>query len=86
MAHETWTVIYRQGGTKRYRWVRTLDVETEENAQSHVVGLEKMGYRALKVKTAQLETLGMPEGWDADDRRPTELRTDGVQLGAAVPA
>jgi len=63
----TWTVVYRTGGTARCAWHRVLDsYPNETSARSKASEIERMGYRALVFITRQLDAIGMPEGWDSD--------------------
>lgn len=61
----TFTVIYRTGGTKRCTWRRTTPVLTREAANKRRDEVERMGYKAITHKTDELDRIGMPEGWDA---------------------
>lgn len=62
---ETFTVMYRTGGTLRCRWVRCAAVATRAEAVPMVETIERMGYKALVFRTAYLDAVGGPEGWDA---------------------
>lgn len=58
------TVVYRIGGTERCEWRRTTGQTSMTEAMDRKADLEQMGYKALIFKTAVLNTVGMPEGWD----------------------
>jgi hypothetical protein len=58
----TYTVIYRTGGTERFKWNRMLDTFTTHAAATlEAEDVERMGYRALVYNTAKLDAIGMPE-------------------------
>ena len=62
---DTFSVIYRQGGAKRCKWVRINEAyETRAVAQAMVNKLERMGYGAYLRYTDQLDRIGLPIGWD----------------------
>lgn len=61
---KTFTVIYRTGGTANAQWKRVLErFSTREAAQACKAEVERTGRKALIHDTAQLERLGMPEGY-----------------------
>lgn len=62
---ETFTVVYRTGGTENCVWKRSLTVVKSVEAIAIKESLERAGYKALIHKTSQLDKLGMPIGWEA---------------------
>lgn len=58
-----YTVVYRTGGTANCKWNRTV-TGTRAECEKMRTDTEKMGYKALLFKTVQLDSIGMPEGWD----------------------
>jgi hypothetical protein len=62
---KTYTVIYRTGGTARCSWHKTQVQRNREDAYALQRDLEKAGYKALVHDTALLNSVGMPEGWEA---------------------
>lgn len=58
-----YTTIYRTGGTANCKWNRCTSGTYEESKKLQD-GCERMGYKALIHKTAALNSIGMPEGWD----------------------
>jgi hypothetical protein len=64
---QTYAVIYRSGGTHRCTWTRCLVRFTElQKAFDLKEELERMGYKALALRTEVLEAIGMPIGWEAN--------------------
>ncbi len=69
----TWTVVYRTGGTALCQWRRVFDTYTDESAARKVAEeIERGGRCALVFISRQLETIGMPEGWDSSSPRADE--------------
>lgn len=62
---DTYTPIYRTGGTKRCTWRRVEAQPTKEAAQAKAAEIEKMGYKTLIHVTRILNVIGMPTGWEA---------------------
>jgi hypothetical protein len=60
---ETFTTIYRTGGTENCVWKRCLAVLTVAEANEQAAKIERMGYRAIVHRTHILDAIGMPEGW-----------------------
>lgn len=60
----TFTVVYRTGGTLRCVWRRCSAVETMGEANKLFQSLARQGYKALVYRTAELDAIGMPEGWE----------------------
>ena len=64
---DTFSVAYRTGGTARCIWKRTYTQHaTISAAMVEIDAIERMGYKALWYPTSQLDSIGVPEGWDAD--------------------
>jgi hypothetical protein len=65
----TFSVAYRSGGTSNATWTRVLEVyPTREAAQVIVAEIERGGRKALIYKTASLDAIGLPQGWEASAR------------------
>ena len=62
---DTFTVIYRTGGTLRCRWHKTSPKALREDAQALAADLEKAGDKSLVHNTQLLNAIGLPEGWEA---------------------
>jgi hypothetical protein len=60
---ETFTTIYRTGGTERCQWKRCLPLTSEQAACEQAAHIERMGYRAIVHRTHILDAIGMPDGW-----------------------
>lgn len=71
MRTDSFTVVYRTGGSKRCTWHRTKTYPTREAANGAAAEIERMGYKALVHVTRQLDLLGMPVGWDWKDTGDT---------------
>ena len=63
--HESFTVVYRTGGTENCQWRRTSALSSKEAARDLANLNERMGYKSLVFKTGDLDSLGMPTGWEA---------------------
>jgi hypothetical protein len=57
---ETYTVIYRTGGTENFRWLKTLPMQRHE-ALAAKAEIERGGRAARMHKTSLLESIGLPE-------------------------
>lgn len=66
MANNTqFAVIYRTGGTENFKWTRVLEnYRTREAAQTKAAEIERMGYKTLIHRAAQLDSNGLPESYD----------------------
>jgi hypothetical protein len=62
---DTFTTVYRTGGTENCVWKRCLAVPTETEARKQAADIERMGYLAIVHRTHVLDVIGMPEGWTA---------------------
>lgn len=62
---QSWTVVYRTGGTLNCVWKRALPVRTEAEARTLRAQCEVAGYKAIIHDTAVLDVIGVPEGWNA---------------------
>ena len=63
---QTFTVIYRTGGTETFKWNRILtSFEDKQDAIAKKIELEKMGYPSLIHDTHLLDAVGMPETFEA---------------------
>lgn len=60
---ETFTVIYRTGGTINARWHRCATVATIEEAARMRDEIKRGGRKALIHKTHLLDAIGLPQGY-----------------------
>jgi hypothetical protein len=60
---ETFTVVYRTGGTESAKWRKCLPVLSSAEAVALADDIGRMGYKAIIHFTATLEAIGMPTGW-----------------------
>lgn len=66
---QTFTVIYRTGGTENFKWNRVGERYPDRaSAKESAAGLERMGYPSLVHDTKLLDAIGLPESFDADER------------------
>lgn len=62
---KTFSVAYRKGGTAQFSWNRVLEVyATREAANASAQDLGKMGYKSIVYKTADLDSIGLPDTWE----------------------
>lgn len=61
----TFTVIYRTGGTMNARWHRCAAVATIEDARKMQDDIRRGGRKALIHKTNLLDSIGLPSGYEA---------------------
>ena len=59
----SFTVVYRTGGNDNAKWHKSSAYQTREEAEIAKESIERGGRKALVFKTADLEIVGMPEGW-----------------------
>ena len=65
----TFTVIYRTGGTVNFQWHRTLTSERSREAlKTFAAGIERMGYKARVVTLQELAVAGLPHNFIGDMR------------------
>lgn len=62
---KTFTVVYRTGGKLNCEWKRTIPFPLQDEAKKVGREIERGGRKALIFDTAQLNSIGMPVGWDA---------------------
>jgi len=61
----TYEVIYRTGGTHYCTWRKVLNKCTDRSEALQVAkDLERQGYHALVRTTKELESIGLPVGWE----------------------
>lgn len=66
-----YAVIYRTGGRERFQWRRVLtSYASRDAAQEDADMIERMGYKTLIHDAHLLDSIGMPEGWDASGPLP----------------
>ena len=76
-------VIWRNGGTKRFRWQRVLrGFPSREEAQDEADSIIKMGYHAEVREPSSLRH-GLPESWDSKTSASDFRETAG---GWMIPA
>lgn len=63
--HDTFTVIYRTGGTMNARWHRCASVATHEEARKMQDEIKRGGRKALIHNTRLLDAIGLPTGYEA---------------------
>ena len=72
----TYAVYYRTGGTHRCEWRALFDTcQTDKQSLDNIERLERMGYKALRVKTEWFESIGLPIGWE-----PSSVNWDKDQI------
>lgn len=60
----TYAIVYRTGGTHNCTWQRVFEGHADvASANAQAAALERMGYKALVMPTAQLDAIGLPIGW-----------------------
>lgn len=67
MPGKTFTVAFRTGGRENVTWKKTVAFLTRGEAVTAKAGIEKGGRKALLFDTDQLNAIGLPVGWDAND-------------------
>lgn len=65
MKRKSYTVIYRTGGTDNFKWNKALPVDSLGEAVKQKDRLETSGYPALIHDTAAINSVGLPETYDA---------------------
>lgn len=61
----TFAVAYRSGGTRDCKWTRVGDrFASKAIAKETAEKIERMGFKALVYTTAELDSLGLPIGWE----------------------
>lgn len=61
---QSFTMIYRTGGTERCTWRRCLATLDLTEAERQAADCERMGYKAIVHHTDRLNAVGMPTGWE----------------------
>ena len=59
----TYTVVYRTGDPADCKWHQCLPVADRPEANAHRGALELAGIKALVKTTAEVASIGLPEGW-----------------------
>lgn len=63
-----WRILYRVGGRDRCRWVCVLaPYERHAQAMSEAKDIARQGYKVVLMRDKHLQSVGPPEGWEADD-------------------
>ncbi len=63
---ESFSVAYRTGGPALCQWRRVYETfPTREAARACAERTERMGYKSNIYKTAELDRIGLPVGWDS---------------------
>jgi len=60
----SYTVIYRTGGTENFKWHKCVPVGSHADAEEQKQEIERMGYKAIVHKTAEIESIGLPETYE----------------------
>lgn len=78
---ESYTVAYRSGGTHRCYWRRVLVRFTQQGAADMQETIERSGFKALVYKTASLDAIGLPIGWESGlvDYERDEIRISALE-------
>lgn len=71
-----YTVIYRQGGWARFRFV-CLTPCGRDKALEHVKDLERMGYYTLMHETEHLRAIGLPTRFEAHYQTDAQVTFNG---------
>ena len=66
-ATRTFTVAYRTGGTAAFAWRTTVPFSTYDLAEQAAGDIRRGGRKALVFDTARLDSIGLPETWEAGD-------------------
>ncbi len=61
----TYTIIYRTGGANNFQWHRIDPLPTYREARAKEGEINQMGYTTLTHVTSELNSIGMPEGYDS---------------------
>jgi hypothetical protein len=61
---KTWILIYRTGGTENFKWHRTHEFYSFDEALEAKVLIEKRGYKTLIHDTGYLNEIGLPETYE----------------------
>lgn len=64
---KTYTVYYRTGGTDNFQWKRCSAVATKEEAIASMQEIERGGRVAHYTYTHLLDSIGLPDTYDAGD-------------------
>lgn len=67
LMEESFTVIYRTGGTKNFKWKEVLPVATKKEAEKKKKELERMGYKSIIHKTKELRSIGLPDTYEGEE-------------------
>ena len=60
---ESWTNVYRTGGTHNAKWQRALPLKSKEEAEHQADEIRRMGYKTLTNTTEFWNTIGLPVGF-----------------------
>lgn len=59
-----YSVYYQTGGTLNFKWQRTFETYTKEDAQAKVNEIEHQGYPAHYALTRLLDNIGLPDTFE----------------------
>lgn len=62
---ETYTTIFRTGGTKSFSWKKCTPCQTYDAADKQAADIIRGGRWAMVYKTSQLNAIGIPTTYDA---------------------
>jgi hypothetical protein len=60
---ESWTNVYRTGGTHNAKWQRAFPLKTEAEARAQALEIERQGYKTHTNTTEFWNTIGLPVGF-----------------------
>jgi len=69
-----YVVVWRNGGTQRYRWTTSTNFYDSAEAFACRASIERGGRKALSFRSDELVRIGLPTGWDAGDTRTVDIR------------
>jgi len=62
---QTFTVVYRTGGFTNPIWTPTMAFDVLQDAERTQRQIKQAGREALIYETAELDRVGLPQGWEA---------------------
>lgn len=58
-------IAYRTGGTSNFKWQPVIGAFTRDECAAKRAEIERMGYKTVAHKAGWIETIGLPDGWEA---------------------
>lgn len=72
-------VFYRQGGTEMCQWHRVLECySSHHEARPKAQEIEHMGYKTIIMSQEEIESQGIPIGWNPGD---VDFEYDYIRVG-----